>query len=255
MTRSLAVLMLFAGTVAFAADPPTSVDSKALDKTIIATLRDIHDRGADLYNQSKDYSATYRLYEGSLLTVKPLLGHRPDVQKTIETGLATANKDADPARKAFLLHEAIEKVRAELKGVPAVPKTVDPAPKPIDPKPKDPVPMPMPKPVDPKPKEAAPMPKPKAESPVVSGKVTVQGKPLVEGSVTLVSLDQKKPKVVTATVKDGSYTLKDLPAGKYAVAVTSEKAGTVPLKFATTDTSGLTFQSQAGANQFDIDLK
>ncbi len=253
MMRLLAVLMLFAGTVAFAADPPTSVDSKALDKTIVATLRDIHDRGADLYNQSKDYSATYRLYEGSLLTVKPLIGHRPDVQKTIEAGLATANKDGDPARKAFLLHVTIEKVRGDLKGEPSVTKAVDPAPKPMDPKPKDPVPMP--KPMDPKPKELAPMPKPKVESPVVSGKVTVQGKPLAEGSVTFVSLDQKKPKVTSATVKEGSYALKDLPAGKYAVAVTSEKAGTVPLKFATTDTSGLTFQSQAGANQFDIDLK
>ena len=252
MTRTLAVLVLLTGSVAFAADPP-AVDTKTLDKTIIATLRDIHDRGADLYNQSKDYSATYRLYEGSLLTVKPLLGHRPDVQKSIEAGLATANKDADPARKAFLLHEAIEKVRAELKGAPAVPKTVDPVPKPMEAKPKDP--MPMPKPVDPKPKELAPMPKPKVESPVVSGKVTVQGKPLAEGMVTFVSLDQKVPKVSTAAVKDGNYTLKDLPAGKYAVAVTSEKVGAVPAKFATTDTSGLTFQSQTGANLFDIDLK
>ena len=245
MTRTVAALMVFLGAAVFAADPPAAMDAKALDKSIVASLRDIHDRGADLYNQSKDYPAAYRLYEGSLLTVKPLLAHRPEVQKLIDDGLAAAGKEADPARKAFLLHEVIEKVRAELKAV-VVPKTVDP--KPVDPKKTEP------KPVDPK-KEPAPMPKPKAEAPTVSGKVTVQGKPLAEGSVTFVSLDQKVPKVATAAVKDGSFTLKGVPPGMNAVAVTSEKAGVVPLKFATTDTSGLKYQVQAGANQFDIELK
>ena len=241
MTRTLTALMVFLGAAAVAADPPAAIETKSLDKTIMATLRDVHDRGADLYNQSKDYPATYRLYEGSLLTVKPLLAHRPEVQKLIGDGLATAAKDADPARQAFLLHEVIEKVREALKA-PVVPKSIDA--KPADPKP--PV-------VDPK--VPAPMPKPKAEAPTVSGKVTVQGKALAEGSVTFVSLDQKVPKVATAAVKDGSFTLKDVPPGMYAVAVTSEKAGVVPLKFATTDTSGLKYQVQAGANQYDIELK
>ncbi len=243
MTRTLAALMLFAGTAALAADPPAATDAKALDKTIVASLRDIHDRGADLYNQSKDYPAAYRLYEGSLLTVKPLLAHRPDVQKTIEDRLAAAGKDPDPARKAFLLHEAIEKVRAELKGAAPSPKP------PTDVKPKDP------KETTPKPKEAVPKPKEPKAAVTVAGKVTVLGKPLAEGTVTFVSLDQKAPKVASGMVKDGSYSVKDLPAGKYAVAVTSDKAGAVPAKFATTDTSGLTFQVQAGANQFDIELK
>lgn len=240
MIRTLASLVLFAGTAAFAADPPAAIETKAIDKAIVATLRDIHDRGADLYNLTKDYPAAYRLYEGSLLTVKPLLAHRPDVQKTIEESLAAAGKDADPARKAFILHEAIEKARAELKSAAPMPKP------PVDLKPKDPMP---------KAKEPAPMPKAKADTATVSGTLTVKGKPLAEGTVTFVSLDQKAPKVASAAAKDGSFTLKDLPPGKYAVAVTSATVGAVPAKFATTDTSGLTYQAQAGANQFDIDLK
>src|SRR5258707_9920404 len=115
MIRALAALLLLTGATVFAADPPAAIDAKVLDKSIVASLRGIHDRGADLYNLSKDYPAAYRLYEGSLLTVKPLLAHRPDVQRTIDDGLATAGKEPDPARKAFVLHEAIEKVRADLK--------------------------------------------------------------------------------------------------------------------------------------------
>jgi len=247
MVRSFAALVLFSGAAAFAADP--APDAKQLDKTIISSLREIHDRGADLYNLTKDYTAAYRLYEGSLLTVKPLLTHRPDVQKLIEDGLTAAGKDADPAKKAFLLHETIEKVRADLKAAPKV----EPKPKEPEPKPKDPVPMPKPKEPEPKPKE--PEPKPKAETATISGKVTVQGKPLAEGTVTFVSLDQKVPKVVTGAVKDGAFTVKDVAPGKHAVAVTSKTAGAVPAKFATTDTSSLTFTALAGMNQFDIELK
>jgi hypothetical protein len=234
MIRMLAALALATGAPAIAADPQTAIDTKALDKSIVATLREIHDRGADLYNLSKDYSATFRLYEGSLLTVRPLLAHRPQVQKTIGDGLAAAARAIEPAQKAFLLHEVIEKTRAELKGVSPMAKPA------VEPKPKNPAV---------KDKEPAP------EAATISGKVTVSGKPLAEGTVTFVSLNLKAPKVASAAVQDGSYSQKDLPVGKYAVAVTSKAAGAVPAKFATTDTSGLTYQAQKGANQFNIALK
>lgn len=227
------------------AQPPAGKD---FDKTVISTLRDIHDRGADLYNLSKDYTSAYRLYEGSLLTVKPLLAHRPDVQKSIEDGLAAAGKEADVARKAFLLHETIEKVRTELKAPPPAPK-----PKESDPKPKEP--MPKPKEPEPKPKPKEPEPKPKVEASTISGKVTIQGKPLVEGTVTFTSPDPKGKTAAAAINKDGSFALKDLPPGKYVVSVTSKTPGVVPAKFGTPETSGLTYTAAAGMNQFDIDLK
>ena len=260
MFRTLAIIAVFAGTAAFAADP--AADAKQLDKSIAASLRDVHDRGADLYNVSKDYPAAYRLYEGALLAVKPLLAHRTDVQKNIEDGLAAAVKETDPALRAFKLHETIEKARADLKTAPMA--KVEPPPI----KPKDPLPMPM-KPKDPdpmppvKPKEVAPPPKPKEseakakpkDAATITGKITVQGKALAEGTVTFVSLDEKNPKLATGVVKNGAFAVKDVPPGKYAVAVIGKPPASVPAKFGSEEISGLTFVAKAGANEFDIELK
>src|SRR3954452_13389277 len=104
------VLTLTAGA-AVADDPKPVVDPKAFDKLVVDSLKEVHNRGADLYNTGKDFVGAHRLYEGGLLAVRPLLGHRPDEQKAIDEGLAAAEKEADPARKAFMLHETIEKVR------------------------------------------------------------------------------------------------------------------------------------------------
>src|SRR5437667_126947 len=69
-------------------DLPTSPDT-----AIYNSLRDVINRGADVYNRG-DPAGCYRIFEGSLTTLKPLLGHRPDLQKVI--GTALANADADP---------------------------------------------------------------------------------------------------------------------------------------------------------------
>jgi len=152
-----------------AADDGGPRDPKAFDKLVVDTLRDVHNKGADLYNTSKDYAGTFRIYEGSLRTMRPLLAHRPEAQKFIDDGLAASDKEADVARRAFLLHETIEKVRAYLKTGSSVTPTpkVEPKPVPVpvptpkvEPKPV-PVPMPMPK-VEPKP-VPVPMPTPKVE--------------------------------------------------------------------------------------------
>lgn len=266
MIRTVALALLLASSAAFAADP--APDTKALDKAIAASLRDVHDRGADLYNLSKDYAGAHRLYEGALLAVKPLLAHRADVQKSVDDSLAAATKETDAARKAFLLHEAIEKVRGDLKTTAATPK-VEPMPMPMKPKdpqpmpmkPKDPMPMPPVKPKDPtpmppvKPKETAPAPKAKdTKVAIVSGKVTVQGKPLAEGTVTFVLLGDQE-KLASAVVKNGAFTVKDLLPGKYAVAVVGKPAASVPAKFGSEETSGLTYTAQAGTNEFNIELK
>ncbi len=144
MSRCAALaLAVFLVASAGAADP-------AFDKALRDSLADVHNKGADLYNQGKDYAGAYRLYEGALRTSRPLLGHRPATQKAIEESLTTAAKEADPARKAFLLHETIEKVRADLKeaakAAPEPKKTVEPEPKKtITPEPKKTTPEPEPK--------------------------------------------------------------------------------------------------------------
>src|SRR5262245_9066518 len=110
MTRGLAALALVTalswGVTLTAADDPKLPDVKAFDKLVIDTLRDVHNKGADLYNTSKDFAGAYRLYQGALVTIRPLLAHRPDAQKIIDESFSATEKETEAARKAFLLHEA-----------------------------------------------------------------------------------------------------------------------------------------------------
>lgn len=106
-----AVLVWSVVAAAPAADPaPTPFDA-----AVRASLAEVHDAGADLYNKGKDYVGAYRLYEGALRAVRPLMGHRPRTQHHIAEGLAKAAAEPEPARKAYTLHRTIEGVRAELK--------------------------------------------------------------------------------------------------------------------------------------------
>lgn len=172
ITRGPAALALAAVlALSASADDPKLPDAKAFDRLVIDTLRTVHNKGADLYNEAKDFSGTYRVYQGALLTVRPLLAHRPDAQKLIDTGLEAAEKESDTPRKAFLLHETIEAVRKNLKTAGGAPKPVEPAAKkPDEPKKSEPTKKPdEPKPTDPpakKPAEPKKMPdEPKKSEP------------------------------------------------------------------------------------------
>jgi hypothetical protein len=109
----LLVALLTAGCLL--ADDPKLPDVKAYDKLVVESLRDVHNKGADLFNESNDFIGTYRMYQGALLTVHPLLAHRPTAQKVIVDGLAAAEKETILSRKAFKLHETIEVVRTQLR--------------------------------------------------------------------------------------------------------------------------------------------
>lgn len=268
-----AALVVAIAGLAVAADPAPRADTGAFDKTVRDTLADVHNTGADLYNVSKDYAGAYRLYEGALRTVRPLLVHRPKTRAAIDAALSSADREADPARRAFLLHEAIESVRAELKEPLAPGKTIEVPEKTVEPKkkidePKKVTPPPVkidePKKQIDEPKKTVPLTpktddlKPKTDpdsKPAgrVSGKVTYKGKPVAGVELMFSSLGTRAAKVVTVTANDdGAYFVKALPPGKYAVAVTG---GKLPKKFGTVDTSGLTVEVKEGYNDADLDLK
>ncbi|MBA4063785.1 MAG: hypothetical protein C0501_08745 [Isosphaera sp.] len=218
-------------------------DAATFDRLVVDSLRDVHNRGADLYNTAKDHVGAYRMYQGGLLAVRPLLGHRPAAQKLIDDGLAAAEKEANPAQKAFKLHEAIEAVRADLK-TSAKAAEVAPAPRPKDAGQKP----------DGGKKPAGPPQPVGAKADGTSGRVTLKGKPLAAGDVTLVSVDRRLPVVLTAAVQaDGTYAFANpVPPGKYVVVVTGKG---IPEKYQTTTTSGLTAEVKAGANVLDLELK
>ena len=294
MTRTLAALalaMMLSATarLAPAADDPKLPDTKAFDKLVIDTLRAVHNKGADLYNTAKDFAGAYRIYEGALVTVRPLLAHRPDAQKIIDAGLDAAEKKADIDQKAFVLHETIEAVRKNLKAAitekPAEKKPVEKKPeeakkpeekmpdkkkteepkKPTEPvkKPEEPTKPaePAKKPADvkkpdvaPAPKEAKPKDAVPANGATVAGTVTLAGKALAKGEVAFVSRDPAKPKVFTAAIKaDGTYKLGEaVPAGEYTATVTGPD---VPAKYTVANTSPLAVEFAAGANNVDLALK
>jgi hemoglobin len=89
------------------------LDRKALDSVVYKTLRTVINQGADLYN-SGDVAGCYRLYEGSLVTVRPLLDHRPELQEAISKALLVAERNPMATRRAFDLREALDKVRTEV---------------------------------------------------------------------------------------------------------------------------------------------
>ncbi len=216
-------------------DAALGMSAAMLDRAAAEVLKEVHNRGADLYNRG-DPAAAYRLYEGALSAVRPFVAHRTDVLKAVEDGLNETAK-ADGAKiQAFRLHEVIEQVRASLKKADAA------APAPAAP------PVTSEKPTPP----VTPKPSPKAG---VSGVVTLDGKPLSGVDVTAVSLGQRVPRVYTATADAaGAFTLPaGVPGGKYAVMVTGKG---VPEKFTTVGTSPLRTEVMAGiANALNIDLK
>jgi hypothetical protein len=184
----------------------------------------------------KDFEGTYRLYHGSLLTLRPLLGHRSDVQKLIDTGLAAAEKETSPALKAFRLHETIEAVRSKLKSEP----------KPFDKKPDD-------RKAGGGGKKRGKRPATTAGGPGFRGTVTFKGQPLSGGDVILVSLDKPRPIVISAAIQEnGQYApMVAVPPGKYVVIV---KSKLIAEKYHLTTTSGLEFEVMSPPAVFDIDL-
>ena len=111
----LAVGVLAAAGAAPAADekPAGPMDGKALDTALYNNLRDVINRGAALYN-SGDQAGCYRLFEGALMTARPLLAHHPALQKAITDGLTGAEQDPMLSRRAFVLRSVLDKVRDEI---------------------------------------------------------------------------------------------------------------------------------------------
>ena len=109
----IAVLFLIAGPLR-AADK--KLTTREIDKQLVNALKDVHNQGADMYNAG-DSVGSYRLFEGSLRTARALLAHRPAEQRFIDEALADAEKQRPP-RRAFVLHESIEKLRGRLQIAP-----------------------------------------------------------------------------------------------------------------------------------------
>jgi hypothetical protein len=238
--RFLPSLALIAGVLVPAARPQ---DPRApFDKQASEALREVHDRGRELYNAG-DAAAGYRMYQGGLIVARGLLGHRADVQKLISDGMADAERQSSVTRRAFLLHELIEKVRLELRGrkpgeaLTVPPREVNPGRKP-----------------DSKPAGAVG----EVREGVV-GRVLWQGKPVAGVDVLFVTLGRLEPKVYeTTTGAQGVYAIPNLAAGRYVVLITPGPKAEVrrlPDRYATATTSPLKIDVKGGGEKLDFVLQ
>ncbi|HMF12529.1 MAG TPA: hypothetical protein VKE94_09495 [Gemmataceae bacterium] len=117
LAACVAVLALALPTWADDAQKSKSPDNKELDERIYKVLREVINTGAELYNKpTNDPKSCYRLYQGSLVTLKPLLAHRPNLQKTIDDAFTNADREPSFAERAFILRYAIDRIREETGG-------------------------------------------------------------------------------------------------------------------------------------------
>ena len=96
-----------------------------------------------------------------------------------------------------------------------------------------------------------------------SGTVTLDGKPLIAGSVTFVSIENPMYTVVTGISSDGSFSVINAPKGPVRVAVETESNRIanpklfvpIPAKYANPNTSKLTATITPGGPPVTIELK
>jgi hypothetical protein len=215
------------------------------DKQVSEALRNVHDRGAELYNAG-DAAAGYRVYQGGLIVARDMLAHRSDLQKIISDGMTEAERQPSVARRAFVLHELIEKVRVDLRGR----------------KPSEAITVP-PREVKPDPKSAKSGLKPAAAvgeiKEGVVGRVIWQGQPVAGVDVLFVTLGLPEPKVYeTTTGPQGVYAIADLKPGKYVVLISpgpNAEVKKLPERYATAGTSPLRLDVKAGGEKLDFVLQ
>lgn len=195
----------------------STISTQSLDKMLLDTLKAIHNRGAELYNQG-EHSAAFRLYQGGLIVAKPFLAHRVKQQSAIEEGLDQVEKsNADPRLKAFRLHEVIEQIRNDLK---------DDRKKQI--------------------KKANPV------EAAVGGEVSIEQRP---ADHIMVAFFPDKATIHLATVRTDSegrfQCATTLPVGKYVVTFVGEG---IPESYTTWSTSPVTIELKSGVNTLRFNL-
>ncbi len=237
--------MLTLGAILFAlagnsAAQPKKPNEKHDATALNSTLREVINAGAKLYNVEGDHAGCYRLYQGSLLTIRPFVA--PDMQKTIDAGLAGAEKMGTFADRAFELRRVLDDLRAKTNVGDE--KKDDKMEKGKDEKKKK------------KDEKSSQQDDDKGQ---VAGKLTFDGKPVAGGYfVTLISA---KGKTISTTInKDGSFKFTmPIAVGDYRVAIEmipdeKLKVAPLPARYRSGDTSGVAILVVAGKQDVIVRL-
>lgn len=107
----------------------------------VATFRAI-DAGFRLFN-ANDHAGCYRVYQGALTALLPLLDYRDDLKATVEAALAESETIPDYAGRAFALRKALDSTFKATAGPPSPPRVPKPDRPPTAPMPEKPPTAPM----------------------------------------------------------------------------------------------------------------
>lgn len=126
MVVVLCVLITGTRLPAAADDGAGSISTRTIDENLHRVLRDIINRGADLFNQG-DHRGCYYLFQGALITARSQLSHHPDAQKIIDQGLSGTDPSSSMGRRAWALRGVIDQVRDKINPNPSKPAERKPA--------------------------------------------------------------------------------------------------------------------------------
>jgi hypothetical protein len=114
-TKILGIVLSALCFLTFVGTFPAQEQKSKAEKHDAALLRDalkeVINTGAELFNKYGDQAGCYRLYQGSLITVKPFL--TPAMQKEIDAALADAEKQPRVSDRAFVLRKTIDSIRTQ----------------------------------------------------------------------------------------------------------------------------------------------
>lgn len=106
-----ALALVAAGAVARSDDKP--VERSDLDKKIVGAVYESALLGTDIFNKG-NHEGCYRLYEGTLMALVPMLDHRAVLQGKAKMRLERAAKMVKPADAAFELRTALDEIQNEI---------------------------------------------------------------------------------------------------------------------------------------------
>ena len=255
-----ALMLAFAGPFWAAGD---GGKDKEFDKAMAASLKEVINHGARLFNKQGDAYGCYRVYDGGLRALRPQLAQYPDLQKTIDDALAAAENLAGPAERGFALNKALHALHRRF--APAKDKKVEIKDKEPDKDKKDKDNKDKDKDKDKKGKDKIAKDKEEKLPPGagrVSGKVTFSdGVPAPSGYLTLVADNQAKYSAYIHA--DGAFSFKTpIPKGNYIVTIEptlkddplGEKNVTIPAYYREPQSSPLRYEVRAGQNMMAVRL-
>jgi hypothetical protein len=247
----LCVMTLLAASAPARGQEKKLLDARELDRQLFDVLKEIHNRGADMFNDG-DVVGCFRLFQGCLQTARAVLAHRPAEQKFIDESLAAAEKELTFSRRAYVLHESIDKLRTRLRGAAPPPP---PAAKGGD---LELLPVPPREVAEPKVEKKEPPKKPVPPKDGVIGRVVWQGQPLAGVEVTFVTRGGPPYHVAEgASDAEGGYVLTGVRPGRYTVLLTIPrgKKQVLPERYATATTSPFIVDVKGGGDALDFVLQ